>query len=215
VAAALHLDHCEDLTFAVACMEAGWDSALFDASGLELDQAIALTRDLVRRGVDRGFDVEGEIQTIGSAAGGVAPNVVTDVERSVSFVERTGVACFSPAIGTVHGATPDELSLDWEGLGKLAELTRLPLVLHGASGVDAAVVRCLIDHGFAKVNYSTALKAAFSAVLDQHRESPFDEPLRFVHRTHDVIDAAVRACIQTVESGGQTCTGAVDGTRVS
>lgn len=205
VQAVLHLDHCSDPNLVTACMEAEWDSALVDVSDMLLAKAINLTRDLVRRGADRGFDIEGEIQAIGSAADAPPVAETVDVEASLAFVGETGVACFSPAIGTAHGQTRGETALDWVGLRNLAEALDVPLVMHGASGLENSIVKRLVNFGVAKVNYSTALKAAFRKTLDQHVQIPFDDPLQFSRQLHHEIGNVVTNCIDALGSKGQAC----------
>jgi hypothetical protein len=55
----LHLDHCTDREFAERCLWAGWDSVLFDASGLPYAAAVRQTAELVELAAECGGDVEG------------------------------------------------------------------------------------------------------------------------------------------------------------
>ena len=104
----LHLDHCVDREFAERCLRAGWDSVLFDASGLAYETAVRQTAELVELAAEFGGDVEGEFEAIprvGEApVGGSGEDVAVGLERVNEFIGRTGVTCFSPALGTAHGA---------------------------------------------------------------------------------------------------------------
>ncbi|MFF4306845.1 class II fructose-bisphosphate aldolase [Streptomyces sp. NPDC001601] len=205
VQAVLHLDHCTDPDLITSCMEAGWDSALFDASSMDFESAVRLTRRLVARGADHGFDIEGEIDPIGSVLDAGSRPAVVDVSRSVDFVERTGVCCFSPSAGTLHGLSAAPVALDFEGITELAERTGLPLVLHGGSGLDDKTLRQAVDCGIAKVNVSSALKAAFRSSLATAEPTPGAEPLDLLQKFSKEAEAVVADFVEALGSKGRSC----------
>lgn len=205
VQAVLHLDHCADPDLIASCMEAGWDSALFDASSMDFETAVRLTRRLVERGADHGFDIEGEIDPIGSVRDAGPRPAVVDVARSVDFVEETGVCCFSPAAGTLHGLSPAPALLDYEGLVLLAERTGLPLVLHGGSGLDDATLRRAVECGIAKVNVSSAVKSAFGRALGARTPAADTEPVELMQRFSKEAEAVVAGFVEALGSKGQSC----------
>jgi fructose/tagatose bisphosphate aldolase len=87
-----------------------------------------------------------------------------DPETAVHFVEETGIDILAPAIGTAHGiyktANP---KLDFGRLKKIFSLfnakePRVPLVIHGGTGLKPEVVKKLVSLGGSKFNVSTDLK---------------------------------------------------------
>ena len=52
VPVALHLDHCPDPEVARACMQVGWNSVLFDGSGMSYEENLKVTRDIVALSVN-------------------------------------------------------------------------------------------------------------------------------------------------------------------
>jgi len=84
--------------------------------------------------------------------------------QAVEFVERTGVDLFAPAIGTAHGVYKTKNpKVDFERLGKIHQLlngqgVRVPLVVHGGTGLPEDYVSRLIQVGGSKFNVSTELK---------------------------------------------------------
>ena len=48
IPATLHLDHCPDVSMIKTCLEAGWNSALFDASSLTYDENLRQTTEVVQ-----------------------------------------------------------------------------------------------------------------------------------------------------------------------
>jgi fructose-bisphosphate aldolase class II len=203
VSALLHLDHCADPELVTACMEAGWDSALFDASSMDFETAVRLTRDLVARGAEHGFDIEGEIDRIGSVHETGPTQLRVDVDRSVTFVGRTGVTCFSPAAGTLHGLSETPVVLDFDGLATLSESVGLPLVLHGGSGLDAPTLKRAVACGIAKVNVSSMVKSAFRSALNPDRDSAPAEPVDLLQHFSARAEAVVAGFVEALGSKGR------------
>jgi tagatose 1,6-diphosphate aldolase GatY/KbaY len=165
----LHLDHCTDVEFCKQCADAGYTNIMIDASKHPFEENLRQTKSVVDhcRALG-GITVEGELGTVCGVEDQV--RVAEDEaelccpEDGVAFVERTGVDLFAPAIGTAHGvyktATP---KLDYDRLSKVFELLngkgpRVPLVVHGGTGLSADIVRRLVACGGAKFNVSTELK---------------------------------------------------------
>ena len=64
VPVALHLDHCPDRAVVSACLENGWNSVLFDASELPVEENQRQTIEVVAEAGRYGAHVEGEIESI-------------------------------------------------------------------------------------------------------------------------------------------------------
>ena len=60
----LHLDHCPEREVITACLEAGWNSVLFDASSLPVEENQRQTIEVVAEARRYGAHVEGEIEGI-------------------------------------------------------------------------------------------------------------------------------------------------------
>ncbi|MGO9898935.1 MAG: class II fructose-bisphosphate aldolase [Solirubrobacteraceae bacterium] len=170
VPVALHLDHCPDRQWITTCLQAGWNSVLFDGSTLDVAENTRQTIEVVAEAERYGAQVEGEIESVLGVEDGIGSEEagnVHPVEVSARFIEETGVYCFAPAIGTAHGLYKRAPELRPERVTELVERHPIPMVLHGGTGLSAAQFSDLIARGCAKVNISTALKIAF---VDAHRE---------------------------------------------
>ncbi len=165
----LHLDHCNDVVFCKTCADAGYTNIMIDASKQEFAENIRQTREVVTycRGKG-GISVEGELGTVS----GVEDQVrvaedeaeLCDPEQALQFVEETGIDIFAPAIGTAHGVYKTKNpKLDFDRLERLAKMingteARIPLVVHGGTGLQPDVVKTLVSLGGSKFNVSTDLK---------------------------------------------------------
>ncbi len=65
------------------------------------------------------------------------------------------------AVGNVHGMSSSAAQLDIEHLARIAALTPVPLVLHGASGVSDDNLAAAVSCGVVKVNINTELRRAY------------------------------------------------------
>ena len=152
VPVALHLDHGEDPE--LVRVAAGYSSVMIDGSRHPLDDNIALTRGIVEPAHGRGVQVEAELGSISGIEDLGDEDIAetwTAPSEAARFVADTGVDSLAIAIGTAHGATKfaGEPRLDFDRLEAVAGLVAAPLVLHGASAVDADEVARAEAHGAA------------------------------------------------------------------
>lgn len=161
----IHLDHCRDLDLAKACVDAGWDSIMYDGSALPLEENIKNCRTIAAYAHEHGKDVEGEIGRIvgeeeeikvsETEASGVS------VQQTVYFVQQSGIDAVAPAVGTAHGVYIRKPKINFDLVTQLAGQIDTPIVLHGGTGLSEETFRKLIVNGCSKVNISTALKHAY------------------------------------------------------
>ena len=165
----LHLDHCNDVEFCKLCADAGYTNIMIDASKQEFSENIRQTKEVVDYCHGLGnISVEGELGTVS----GVEDQVkvaedeaqLCDPEQALEFVDQTGIDIFAPAIGTAHGVYKTKNpKLDFDRLEKIASLIngqqlRVPLVIHGGTGLQPDVAKKLVSLGGSKFNVSTDLK---------------------------------------------------------
>jgi tagatose 1,6-diphosphate aldolase GatY/KbaY len=179
-AVGVHLDHARSLEEVVASLEAGYSSVMFDGSHLPIEENVELTAEVVRLARTYGAWVEGELAGIAgdedrSSAGGAGP--LTDPAMAERFVEATGIDALAVAIGNVHGFTESPVYLDLNRLAEIKKLVGVPLVLHGASGLEEARVRAAIEQGVAKINVNAELRVAFLRGFDDGRKGSAEDEL--------------------------------------
>ncbi|MEA1962306.1 MAG: class II fructose-1,6-bisphosphate aldolase [Bacillota bacterium] len=162
---ALHLDHGTDFDQVVRCIRSGFSSVMYDGSKLPLEQNIAITNKVLDIARPIGVSVEAELGKIGGTEDQVHVDekdaMYTDPEEARYFVEKTGIESLAIAIGTAHGQYKGEPKLDYERLKTIKDLVKIPIVLHGCSGVPDESVQKAISLGICKVNIDTNIREAF------------------------------------------------------
>jgi len=182
---AIHLDHCRDVDYCKQCADAGYTSIMMDASRQVFEENVRQTKAVCDYCHAVGnISVEGELGTVSGVEDQIKvaedEAALCNPEQAVEFVERTGVDLLAPAIGTAHGIykTKDP-KVDVERLQRINELLngegpRVPLVIHGGTGLPPDTVKRLIASGGAKFNVSTDLKHALLDAtfnyISEHRD---------------------------------------------
>lgn len=162
----LHLDHGGTIYDVMRAIRNGYTSVMIDASLVNYEENIEITKKIVELAHEVGVSVEAELGTIGnnnSAEGGAETIIYTDPYQAVDFVEKTGIDTLAVAIGTAHGLYPKNITpkLNISLLKKLNQLVKIPFVLHGGSGNPDSEVSEAVKYGVSKVNLSSDLKSVF------------------------------------------------------
>lgn len=164
VPVALHLDHCPDRDVISRCLETGWNSVLFDASRMPIEENQRQTVEVVAEAKRYGAQVEGEVESITGVEDDVGSDEEAarqDLEDVVRFIETTGVDVFAPAIGNAHGVYSSAPTLDAQRVSDIVARVDIPMALHGGTGMSDDQFTDLIRRGCAKINISTALKVTY------------------------------------------------------
>jgi tagatose 1,6-diphosphate aldolase GatY/KbaY len=74
-------------------------------------------------------------------------------------------------VGTAHGIYVKEPKLNVDLISTIRNTITVPLVLHGASGLDDSVVRDCIKRGICKVNFATELRIAYTSAVKTFLEN--------------------------------------------
>lgn len=171
--ACVQLDHCDDAAVIRAALEGGAGAVLADGSGLAYEANVAFVAAAVSLARTYGAGVEAELGGITGdedVARAVAAGALTEPVQASDLMARSGADCLAVSIGNVHGHYREPPLLDLVRLEAIHALVAAPLALHGASGLDDALLRRTIAAGIAKVNVNTELRGAYlratAGVLD-------------------------------------------------
>jgi fructose-bisphosphate aldolase class II len=196
VPVALHLDHCPEREVISTCLARGWNSVLFDASKLSVEENKRQCVEVVAEAKRYGAAVEGEIEGIKGVEDGIgsdAPSAIQSLDVALDFIRSTGIDCFAPAIGNAHGMYKATPTLDNQRVSDIVAQVPIPIALHGGTGMTPAQFSDLIARGCAKVNISTALKIRFMQSgydFMAARPGEYDPPSLFRAQRAAVIEMA-------------------------
>ncbi len=163
---ALHYDHGTDLIHNIKCLRAGFTSLMFDGSDLSYIENVKKTKLIVNIAHSVGVPVEGELGKIPENQDEIAPeklmNYLTDPQQAKDFVDKTGVDFLAVAVGSMHKMKSQSVNLDIDRIKRIKKYVKLPLVLHGSSGVTDRSIKEAIESGISKINVHTYLAKNFT-----------------------------------------------------
>lgn len=173
---AIHLDHATEVKQCWDAIDAGFTSVMYDGSAQSYETNIENSRRVVLYAKDKGVTVEAELGKVGGTEGEASANnddVLTDPNLAKEFVNRTGVDCLAVAIGNAHGFYKKEPKLDFDRLDKIYEETKIPLVLHGGTGITDEALKIAIKKGIKKINFFTEIDREFVlGFIKAYEENP-------------------------------------------
>jgi fructose-bisphosphate aldolase class II len=176
----IHLDHGKSLQTMVRAIRAGFSSIMYDGSEYPVEENAKNTKEVVRIAHSVDVSVEGELGHLGGEVVGVeaatphsaSEEMFTTVEEAEYFVKESGVDTLAISIGNVHGLYKGDPRLDFDRLTAIRDITGIPLVLHGGSGISDADFRKAAGLGICKINFYTGMsQAAVQRVhkfIDEH-----------------------------------------------
>ena len=175
VPVALHLDH-GSYEGAKACIEAGFSSIMFDGSHYPIEENVAKTKELVAICDSKGLSLEAEVGAIGGEEDGVVGGGEVADPKECKMIADLGVTMLAAGIGNIHGVYPENWAgLRFDTLDAIQQLTgKMPLVLHGGTGIPADMINTAISLGVSKINVNTECQLAFAAATRQYIEAGKD-----------------------------------------
>ena len=158
VPVAVHLDHGLTLQCIKEALAYGFTSVMLDCSLKPLDENIETTKEVVALAREYGATVEAELGVVGGNEGDTEEHIITCTDPAVAkrFCEETGIDALAVAIGNAHGNYPVLPELRFDVLEEIYNITDIPLVLHGGTGITDEMFRKAISLGIRKINIATA-----------------------------------------------------------
>ena len=208
VPVALHLDHGKTFRSVAECINAGFSSIMIDASDLPYDENVILTRTSVQYAHKRGVLAQGELGRISGSEDTVKVSAkkasMTSPSQAHDFVNETKVDVLAVSVGNVHGITKMKTEVPKLDLKRLQDIdykVKVPLVLHGASGIPEKQIREAIKHSVRIINIDTEIRMAFT---DSLKKTLKDKPKSYDPRKvlSPSMDAVQRVAAQKVEMFG-------------
>lgn len=199
VPVALHLDH-GSYEGALKVIEAGFSSVMFDGSHYAINENIEKTKEIIKIAEAKGLSVEAEVGSIGGEEDGVVGAGEIADPAECKLIADLGVTMLAAGIGNIHGQYPENWKgLDFKALAAIqAQTGKMPLVLHGGTGIPADMIQEAISLGVAKINVNTECQLAFAAATRKYVEAGKDlqgkgfDPRKLLAPGFEAIKATVK-----------------------
>jgi len=195
VPVAIHLDHGSSFEKCKEAIDAGFTSVMIDASHHPFEENVEITKKVVDYAHSKGVSVEAELGTVGGQEDDVVAEgvIYADANECVELVKQTGIDTLAPALGSVHGPYKGEPNLGFKEMEEIGNLTGLPLVLHGGTGIPTKDITKAISLGTAKINVNTENQiASAKAVRETLAAKPEEyDPRKYLGPARDAIKATV------------------------
>jgi len=198
VPVALHLDHGKSIRAVEDALAAQFTSVMIDASeeGYEENVATSLR---AREIAGPDIAVEAELGAIGGKEDEIGPDEAsgTDPAQVADFVARTRCDMLAVSVGNVHGYAPDA-RIDFDLLRRVQDVSAVPLVIHGGSGLPAEQFGRLHEYGVVKVNIASDLRNAMIRTFGEaYAQNPHEHSLIRVSKDSvasiaDVVERRIR-----------------------
>ena len=201
----LNADHHYSFAAVKTCIDAGYDSVIFDGAKLSFEENVTISKQCVdyARQISatsgREILVEVELGYIGegSKLRDEIPeglSAVTSADDAKRFLDATGADMLAPAVGNFHGMLKhaDKPRLDIDSIKNIVAVTDAPLVLHGGSGEEADFAAA-IDAGISIVHVNTELRRAYTTALKTYLDANPDEiaPYKYTAGASLAMEAVV------------------------
>ncbi len=202
----LNADHTYSFERVKEVVDAGYDSVIIDCAKLPYEENVKVTKQCVdyAKSVNPEILIEAEFGFIGSSSkvwdkipDGAAQDdsQLTSAEDAVRFVEATGIDLFAPAVGNIHGMARSGPNphIHIDRVKAISDATKVPLVLHGGSGIPDEDFVAAAKNGMAIIHISTELRRAMGEALRKTLEANPDEvaPYKYMKEAKEAMQAVV------------------------
>jgi len=166
----LHADHDYTYEAVKRTVDAGFDSIMIDGSMYSLEENISITKKVVSKVHGIGVCVEGEIGHVGLAktSDNDKEDLYTKPEAAKKFCDETGVDALAISIGNAHGEYKSIPKLDIKRLKEIHNITDIPLVLHGGSGIPDEQLLVAFSNGINKFNLGTEFLGKYYSAIEDY-----------------------------------------------
>lgn len=196
-----HLDHGYSEEECKIAVDSGFSSIMFDGSKKTLNENIDETAKICELAHAAGVSCEGEIGFVGYSGGERSSG--TNPEEASKFAKDTKIDAMAISVGNVHLQENNEGGLDEARIRAIEEVTDVPLVIHGGSGVPVSQRTFLSQNSkICKFNIGTELRSSFGNAL---REAVNTDPERFdrvqiLKDTHEPLVEKTRSVLRALKA---------------
>ena len=160
----LHLDHATDLKTCQTALDEGFTSVMFDSAGLDLSANIKITQKVYKLLEPYKASLEAEIGYVGYCD--ADRNTETNPAEVKQFLSEVKIDALAVSVGNTHLQEKLNAEIKYSKLKKINGTTKMPLVVHGASGISKTDRKKMLKFfGVKKFNIGTELRKQFGQSL--------------------------------------------------
>ncbi|MDQ0091571.1 fructose-bisphosphate aldolase class II [Paenibacillus anaericanus] len=165
VPVAIHLDHGSSFEKCKEAIDAGFTSVMIDGSHHPIEENVEMTKKVVEYAHAKGVSVEAEVGTVGGQEDDVIGGIMYAKLEDCIKITEAGIDTLAPALGSVHGPYHGEPNLGFKEMEEICNAIKLPLVLHGGTGIPEHDIKKSISLGTSKINVNTENQIVFAKVV--------------------------------------------------
>ena len=152
-----HIDHGYSIKECKEGMDNGFTSVMYDGSKLSLSKNINNTSKIAKLAKSYKISLEGEVGIVGYHNGKISEG--TNLIDAKKFANESGVDAMAISVGNTHLQTSKIAKIDINKIKNIQNVTKIPLVLHGSSGISYQMRKKIASHtNVAKFNIGTELR---------------------------------------------------------
>lgn len=164
------LNEAHEIELLVNGIKAGFNAIMYENHEATMEEFIEINKYLVKTAHYVGVDVEAELGKLPDAD--ISTNTIsegekTDPDEAVYFVNKTGIDALAVSIGNIHLLENGKAELDFDLIRTLKQKVKVPLVLHGGTGISVEDLKEAIALGMCKVNVGTILKRTYLKTIQE------------------------------------------------
>lgn len=201
----LNADHHASFNSVKACIDAGFDMVIIDGAKLSFEENVKVTKECVdyareiSKQTGRDILVEAELGYIGSGSDikdkiPEGAGILTKPEDAKRFVDETDIDMFAPSVGSIHGLIKTgKPHIDAELVKQIKDTVKIPLVLHGGSGLRDEDFTNAIQAGISVVHINSEIRLAYRDAVEKQIEASPNEitPAKILQPAVDAIENVV------------------------
>jgi ketose-bisphosphate aldolase len=162
------LNEADDVSMIVKSLNAGFNTVMYQKPGEKFEETIEINKYLVKTAHYLNAEVESEVGALPESDisnRSVSKGANTDPDKAKYFVDQTGIDALAVAIGNIHLLEESKSKIDFNLLKDIKMKIKIPLVLHGGTGVAEEDLKEAIALGITKINIGTVLKRNYLEAL--------------------------------------------------
>lgn len=162
----LHLDHNYEIDTVKSAIDQGFSSVMYDGSQKPIMDNIAGIQSVVAHARQQNVSVEAEVGSVPYAKGrDHIKSALTKVDEALMMVEQGKPEAIAISVGNIHRIENSYVDINFERFDALEKAIKIPLVIHGTSGIKPEDIRLLARRNVCKFNIGTCLRQRFGSAL--------------------------------------------------